>query len=91
MAGNHRFCTRCQYKHASPTGKKCRRPILEPVAEPVPEGAVGGDLPQQLESLDLSDNPGAAVGNFNHDIDSDSFDTLLLVTWHRGLTQRSVA
>jgi hypothetical protein len=77
MAGNHRFCTRCQSKHASPTGKKCRRPILEPVAEPVLEGAVGGDLPQQLESLDLGDNPGAAVGNLNNDF--DRFDTLLSV------------
>jgi hypothetical protein len=79
MAGNHRFCTRCQCKHASPTGKKCRRPILQPVAEPVPEGAVGGDLPVQLESLDLSDVPGDAVGNFSHDINSDRFDTLLSV------------
>jgi hypothetical protein len=53
MAGNHRFCARCQYKHASPTGKKCRRPILEPVADPAPEGAVGGDLPEQPEMLDF--------------------------------------
>jgi hypothetical protein len=76
MAGNHRFCTRCQCKHASPTGKKCRRPFLEPVAEPVPEGAVGGDLPEQL--FDLTEVPGA-FGNINQDISNDRFDTLLSV------------
>jgi hypothetical protein len=70
---------RCQCKHASPTGKKCRRPILEPVAGPVPEGAVGGDLPEQPELLDLNDVPGAAFGNISHDINSDRFDTLLSV------------
>jgi hypothetical protein len=74
MAGNHRFCARCQYKHASPTGKKCRRPILEPVADPAPEGAVGGDLPEQPEMLEF---PEVAVGNNN--INDDRFDTLLSV------------
>jgi hypothetical protein len=75
MAGNHRFCARCQYKHASPTGKKCRCPILEPVADPAPERAVGGDLPEQPEMLDLAELPEVAVGN-NNDI---SNDTLLSV------------
>jgi hypothetical protein len=52
---------------------------MEPGAELAPEGAVGGDLPQQLDSLDLGDVPGDAVGNLTHDIDSDPFDTLLSV------------
>jgi hypothetical protein len=81
MAGNHRFCVGCQCKHASPTGKKCQRPILELVADAVPviEGAVGGDLPDQPEILDFNDIPGAALGNISHDINNDHFDTLLSV------------
>jgi hypothetical protein len=79
MTENHRFCVHCQCKHASPTGKKCRHLILELVADPVPEGAVGGDLPEQPEMLDLSDFPGAAVGNISHDISNERFDTLLSV------------
>jgi hypothetical protein len=54
MAGNHRFCAQWQYKHSSPTGKKCRRPILEPVADPALEGAVEGDLPEQAGDVGLS-------------------------------------
>jgi hypothetical protein len=62
---------RCQCKHASPTGKKCRRPILELVADPVPEGDTGGDLPEQPELLDLNDVLGAAFGTISHDINND--------------------
>jgi hypothetical protein len=42
-------------------------------------GAVGGDLPEQPELLDLNDVLGAAFGNISHDINSDHFDTLLSV------------
>jgi hypothetical protein len=51
MAGNHRFCTKCQIKHVLPTGKKCRRPVMdpEPELEVVTEGAVGGVLITQMQ------------------------------------------
>jgi hypothetical protein len=71
MAGNHRFCTKCQVKHASPTGKKCRRPVMdpEPDLEVMPEAAEGG---VQLNHTDAAE---IAVT----DISPDRFDALVSV------------
>jgi hypothetical protein len=78
MAPTHKFCTRCNRKHAAPTGKcKCRLPI--PVDDFLDdntfealvltgddEGAMGGPLPFE-EALESTPEPPAAEADVQAD------------------------
>jgi hypothetical protein len=85
MAPTHKFCTRCNRKHAAPTGKrKCRLPIDDFLDANTfesltltgdEEGAMGGPPPFEEASEHTPEPPAAEV-----DVHADTSDSISHVT-----------